>query len=95
MVDLPARGKSLIAQKGKLQYSQGSTYLTHCVHLVVRYLSWLSIPAKAFNVGTYRRHDIPQPTADFFDTKNPEGERLRHTAAEAAVADMIKWFNGG
>lgn len=60
--------------------------------LVVRYLAWLSIPAKSFNVGSYRRHDTPQPTADFFDTKNPEGERLRHVAAEAAVADMIKWF---
>ncbi|KAL2059583.1 hypothetical protein ABVK25_000876 [Lepraria finkii] len=75
MVGLPARGKSLIAQK------------------VVRYLAWLSISAKAFNVGSYRRADTPQPTADFFDTKNTDGERLRHAAAEAAVADMIKWFN--
>ncbi|KAK3173141.1 hypothetical protein OEA41_006470 [Lepraria neglecta] len=75
MVGLPARGKSLIAQK------------------VVRYLAWLSISAKAFNVGSYRRADTPQPTADFFDTTNTDGERLRHAAAEAAVADMIKWFN--
>ncbi|KAK4690624.1 hypothetical protein P7C71_g6209, partial [Lecanoromycetidae sp. Uapishka_2] len=74
MVGLPARGKSLIAQK------------------VVRYLAWLSIPAKTFNVGSYRRQDTPQPTADFFDTKNKAGERLRHAAAEAAVADMVKWF---
>ena len=71
----------------------GSTGLTQLVRLVVRYLSWLSIPAKSFNVGSYRRHDTPQPTADFFDTKIPEGERLRHAAAEAAVADMIEWFN--
>ncbi|MCJ1411063.1 Fructose-2,6-bisphosphatase [Ptychographa xylographoides] len=77
MVGLPARGKSLIAQK------------------VVRYLAWLSIPAKTFNVGNYRRADTPQPTADFFDTKNTEGERLRHAAAEAAVSDMIKWFEEG
>ncbi|MCJ1294818.1 Fructose-2,6-bisphosphatase [Xylographa carneopallida] len=77
MVGLPARGKSLIAQK------------------VVRYLRWLSVHAKTFNVGTYRRADTPQPTADFFDTSNKEGERLRHAAAEAAVADMIKWFNDG
>ncbi|KAL2037190.1 hypothetical protein N7G274_010053 [Stereocaulon virgatum] len=75
MVGLPARGKSLIAQK------------------VVRYLAWLSISAKAFNVGSYRRADTPQPTADFFDTSNRDGERLRHAAAEAAVADMIKWFD--
>ncbi|MCJ1338636.1 Fructose-2,6-bisphosphatase [Bachmanniomyces sp. S44760] len=77
MVGLPARGKSLIAQK------------------VVRYLGWLSIPAKTFNVGSYRRADTPQPTADFFDTGNSEGERLRHAAAQAAVDDMINWFEQG
>jgi 6-phosphofructo-2-kinase / fructose-2,6-biphosphatase 2 len=75
MVGLPARGKSLIAQK------------------VVRYLRWLSIPAKTFNVGNYRRKDTPQPTAAFFDTSNKEGEKLRHAAAEAAVKDMIKYFD--
>lgn len=46
-------------------------------------------------MGSYRRADTPQPKADFFDTSNPEGERLRHAAAEAAVADMIKWFEEG
>jgi 6-phosphofructo-2-kinase/fructose-2,6-biphosphatase 2 len=46
-------------------------------------------------VGSYRRADTPQPTADFFDTSNTEGERLRHAAAEAAVSDMIKWFEQG
>jgi len=74
MVGLPARGKSLIAQK------------------VVRYLGWLSIEAKCFNVGSYRRNATPQPSASFFDTSNKEGERLRREAAEAAVADMCKWF---
>jgi len=62
-------------------------------HPVTRYLGWLSIPAKVFNVGSYRRADTPHPTAEFFDTSNPEGERLRHAAAEGAVADMIKWFD--
>ncbi|KAK3056965.1 Fructose-2,6-bisphosphatase [Extremus antarcticus] len=74
MVGLPARGKSLIAQK------------------VVRYLGWLSISARCFNVGSYRRTNTPQPNASFFDTSNKEGERLRKAAAEAAVADMIVWF---
>ena len=46
-------------------------------------------------MGSYRRADTPQPKADFFDTSNPEGERLRHAAAEAAVADMVKWFEEG
>lgn len=60
-----------------------------------RYLRWLSIPANTFNVGNYRRTDAPQPTADFFDMNNPEGERKRRAAAEAAVRDMLKWFKSG
>jgi 6-phosphofructo-2-kinase/fructose-2,6-biphosphatase 2 len=48
-----------------------------------------------FNVGNYRRHGAPQPTADFFDTGNAEGERMRRAACEAALADMFKWFNNG
>lgn len=58
-------------------------------------MKWLSIDAEVFNVGNYRRNDTPQPSADFFDTKNQEGERLRRAAAEAAVNDMIKWFENG
>ncbi|KAI5786917.1 6-phosphofructo-2-kinase-domain-containing protein [Pyronema domesticum] len=77
MVGLPARGKSLIAQK------------------IVRYLKWLSINAKSFNVGSYRRADTPQPNAEFFNTGNTEGERMRRAAAEAAVSDMLKWFGEG
>ncbi|GAB7346102.1 hypothetical protein MBLNU457_4859t1 [Dothideomycetes sp. NU457] len=60
---------------------------------VVRYLAWLSIPAKTFNVGQYRRTATPTPTAEFFDQTNAEGERLRKAAAEAAVNDMVKWFD--
>jgi 6-phosphofructo-2-kinase/fructose-2,6-biphosphatase 2 len=44
-------------------------------------------------VGQYRRLDTPRPTAEFFATSNIDGERLRRAAAEAAVADMINWFN--
>lgn len=62
---------------------------------VVRYLHWLSIRSKTFNVGQYRRTATPAPSADFFDTGNPEGERLRRAAAEAAVNDMVKWFQEG
>jgi 6-phosphofructo-2-kinase/fructose-2,6-biphosphatase 2 len=58
-------------------------------------LKWLSIPAETFNVGNYRRNNAPQPTADFFDTNNADGERKRRAAAEAAVADMLKWFRSG
>jgi 6-phosphofructo-2-kinase/fructose-2,6-biphosphatase 2 len=59
---------------------------------VVRYLGWLSVKAKTFNVGQYRRKDTPTPTADFFDTSNTEGEKARKVAAEDAVKDMMRWF---
>ncbi|OJD18318.1 hypothetical protein AJ78_01631 [Emergomyces pasteurianus Ep9510] len=58
----------------------------------LRYLAWVGIPARIFNVGQYRRQDTPQPTAAFFDTSNQDGERLRRAAAEAAVVDMLRWF---
>lgn len=64
-------------------------------HAAQRYLQWLSIPAQVFNVGNYRRSNAPQPTADFFDMNNAEGERKRRAAAEAAVADMLAWFRTG
>ena len=97
MVGLPARGKSLIAQKSKLVFihPQRSLKLTRRCQPVVRYLGWLSITAKTFNVGQYRRSATPTPSANFFDTSNPEGERLRRAAAEAAVDDMCRWFNEG
>ncbi|ODQ77221.1 hypothetical protein BABINDRAFT_163723 [Babjeviella inositovora NRRL Y-12698] len=74
MVGLPARGKSLLAQK------------------IVRYLSWLSIKAKCFNVGTYRRQTASQPDASFFDVENPEGLAVRVEAVNKAVADMMSWY---
>jgi 6-phosphofructo-2-kinase/fructose-2,6-biphosphatase 2 len=94
MVGLPARGKSLIAQKGEIDQIE-ETIQAHTDWIIgaaTRYLKWLSIDAKVFNVGNYRRNDTPQPTADFFDTSNAEGERMRRAAAEAAVVDMVKWF---
>jgi len=72
--------------------ARGKSYIAQKAQ---RYLKWLSIPAKTFNVGNYRRHDAPQPPAEFFNTSNAEGERTRRAAAEAAVADMLKWFKSG
>lgn len=57
-----------------------------------RYLQWTSVKAEIFNVGKYRRADTPHPDAKFFDAGNPEGEKARKAAAEAAVADMLNWL---
>jgi 6-phosphofructo-2-kinase/fructose-2,6-biphosphatase 2 len=99
MVGLPARGKSLIAQKGKQWFIETLPHvqITPNPSLLAaqRYLKWLSIDAQVFNVGNYRRQDAPQPAADFFDINNVEGERMRKAAAEAAVTDMLAWFKQG
>ena len=58
----------------------------------MRYLDWVGIPARVFNVGSYRRQATPHPDAAFFDPRNKEGELARKFAAEAAVADMVRWF---
>ncbi|KAG0043955.1 Fructose-2,6-bisphosphatase, partial [Gryganskiella cystojenkinii] len=60
---------------------------------VCRYLMWLGIQTKVFNVGNYRRklHGAHQ-LHDFFDPANPEGERSRREAAVEALNDMIYWF---
>ncbi|RAK89866.1 HbrB-domain-containing protein [Aspergillus costaricaensis CBS 115574] len=61
----------------------------------MRYLAWVGIPARVFNVGSYRRAGTPQPNANFFDPHNTEGEKMRRAAAEAAVSDMLQWFQSG
>lgn len=43
-------------------------------------------------MGKYRRSDNPHPDATFFDVNNVEGEKARKAAAEAALADMLKWL---
>lgn len=89
MVGLPARGKSLIAGKGELDSYSDVDYLTTAVK---RYLKWTSVKAEIFNVGKYRRSDNPHPDAKFFDINNPEGEKARRAAAEAAVEDLLRWL---
>lgn len=60
---------------------------------VCRYLQWLGITTKVFNVGNYRRklHGAHQ-LHDFFNPANPDGERSRREAAVEALEDMVYWF---
>ncbi|KAF9924694.1 Fructose-2,6-bisphosphatase [Linnemannia zychae] len=62
--------------------------------IVCRYLQWLGIASKVFNVGNYRRKlcGTHQPHS-FFDPTNPEGEKSRAQVTEKALKDMIHWFD--
>jgi 6-phosphofructo-2-kinase/fructose-2,6-biphosphatase 2 len=59
---------------------------------VVRYLSWLSIKAKSFNVGHYRRKTESHPDAEFFDSHNTKGLKIRANACMDAIDDLMTWF---
>ncbi|RCH87435.1 Fructose-2,6-bisphosphatase [Rhizopus azygosporus] len=71
--------------------ARGKTYISQ---KVCRYLTWLGIKTKVFNVGNYRRklHGASLPHT-FFDPHNSIGEQQRREAAAAALQDMIEWFS--
>jgi len=73
--------------------ARGKTFIAR---KVARYLGWLGIEARVFNVGNYRRERLGsrQPAA-FFDPNNPEGLAARHQMAMAALDDMFSWLDGG
>ncbi|RLV92394.1 Fructose-26-bisphosphatase [Spathaspora sp. JA1] len=63
---------------------------------IVRYLSWLSIKSKCFNVGSYRRQIAQMPIevdAKFFDPNNEQGLKYRQQAIDLAIDDMMRWFS--
>jgi len=61
--------------------------------LVCRYLQWLGIATKVFNVGNYRRKlfGAHQPHT-FFDPTHQDGLKARTEADEQALHDMVRWF---
>ncbi|KAI9306583.1 6-phosphofructo-2-kinase-domain-containing protein [Cunninghamella echinulata] len=70
--------------------ARGKTYISQ---KICRYLNWLGITTKVFNVGNYRRmlHGANLPHT-FFDPHNTQGEQQRQEAAKAALEDMIGWL---
>ncbi|CAG8467704.1 5224_t:CDS:2 [Ambispora gerdemannii] len=70
--------------------ARGKTYIAQ---KVCRYLQWLSVTTKVFNVGNYRRklHGAHQEHT-FFDPANKQGEIKRRECATEALNDMIRWF---
>ncbi len=69
---------------------------THMARRVARYLRWLGLETRVFNVGNYRREHLGSHQAHhFFDPTNAEGLAGRRRVAELALDDMIGWFAQG
>lgn len=70
--------------------ARGKTYIAHKAS---RYLNWLGIKTRVFNVGQYRRKiSGAQLSHDFFDSHNRLAEEERRRAAEEALGDLICWL---
>lgn len=71
--------------------ARGKTYISQ---KVCRYLKWLGINTKVFNVGNYRRQLYgAKQEHSFFDPNNPIGIQQRKESANEALNDMIRWFD--
>lgn len=69
--------------------ARGKTYIAQKLS---RYLNWLGVATRVFNVGNYsRRISGAARTHDFFDPKNAAAEDARMQAAHCALADMLSW----
>lgn len=73
--------------------ARGKTFIAR---KVARYLGWLGIPARVFNVGNYRRDRLgaTQP-ASFFDPDNADGVAARRALAVEALDDLSAWISAG
>ncbi|GMM55023.1 fructose-2,6-bisphosphatase [Maudiozyma humilis] len=72
--------------------ARGKSYISQ---KIVRYLSWLSIGCKCFNVGNYRRVlGVDKPKYGFFDFDNMASYHVREAALEMAFKDITEWFDG-
>ncbi|KAI8326383.1 bifunctional 6-phosphofructo-2-kinase/fructose-2,6-bisphosphate 2-phosphatase, partial [Martensiomyces pterosporus] len=70
--------------------ARGKTYISYKVS---RYLAWLGVNCRVFNVGEYRRKIVgAQLDHSFFDPHNPVAIEQRFKCAVLALNDMLQWF---
>ncbi|KAL0974396.1 hypothetical protein UPYG_G00219900 [Umbra pygmaea] len=70
--------------------ARGKTYISK---KLTRYLNWIGVPTKVFNVGQYRR-DATQSykSYEFFRPDNQEAMKIRKACAIAALKDVCSYF---
>jgi len=71
--------------------ARGKTYISR---KLTRYLNWIGVKTKVFNVGEYRRnafHDYA--SKEFFDPINKQFVEIRDKCAKQALDDMCSWLS--
>ncbi|TKR96453.1 hypothetical protein L596_010468 [Steinernema carpocapsae] len=72
--------------------ARGKTYISH---KLCRYLNWIGIKTRAFNVGEYRRKVCnldEQGKYEFFNPNNKQGTKIRDECAKMAMEDMGRYL---
>ena len=77
--------------------ARGKSYIAKKIQ---RYLLYLCLNAKIFNLGSYRRKKTKDTTvghacAKFFDPKNKKNVALRDEICREGLTDLITWWNRG
>jgi len=72
--------------------ARGKTYISKKLS---RYLNWIGITTRVFNLGEYRRklEGYDKPSHEFFDHSNPEGVKIRRQVCDMALTDMFEWID--
>ncbi|XP_030624713.1 6-phosphofructo-2-kinase/fructose-2,6-bisphosphatase isoform X9 [Chanos chanos] len=70
--------------------ARGKTYISK---KLTRYLNWIGVPTKVFNVGQYRREAVKSyKSFEFFRPDNEEAMKIRKACAVAALKDVCEYF---
>ncbi|KAG8196323.1 hypothetical protein JTE90_013808 [Oedothorax gibbosus] len=70
--------------------ARGKTYIAK---KLTRYLNWIGVVTKVFNVGEYRRKATEAyRNHNFFDPGNKEATAVRNKCAMDALDDMCRWL---
>ncbi|WKX89802.1 hypothetical protein Q1695_009002 [Nippostrongylus brasiliensis] len=73
--------------------ARGKSYISH---KLCRYLNWIGIKTRAFNVGEYRRKacDLAKKgDFEFFSPYNPTGQQIRDDCARLALDDLGEYLS--
>uniref|UniRef100_A0A0B7A4W9 6-phosphofructo-2-kinase domain-containing protein n=2 Tax=Arion vulgaris TaxID=1028688 RepID=A0A0B7A4W9_9EUPU len=73
--------------------ARGKTYISK---KLTRYLNWIGVSTRVFNVGEYRRAKAAQyQSHEFFKADNKEAKELRHKVAMLAMEDAARYLEEG